>query len=328
MESFHRHGGRLADARAVFSCAPEPWLDLSTGINPYPWPWVEAAGDSARLPDPALRAALEATAARAFGAQPEHVAAVPGADFALRILPYITKATHAAIASPTYGGHSEAWNAAGARVSLVPGKDLGEVDAGVVVVVNPNNPDGAAYSPAVLSMLADRQAANDGWLIVDESFADLMPDLSMIPQAHPRCVVLRSFGKFYGLPGLRLGFVVAAPVFLTMLRPLLGDWPVSSQAIAVGTGAYADAPWQAVMRMCLRRETAALDELLSRAGFAILGGTSLFRLVAHANARDVFRRLAEAGILVRPFADQPHWLRIGLPSRTSLNRLAARLEDL
>src|SRR5690606_35467930 len=133
---FRRHGGRPGQARAAFPHAPEPWLDLSTGINPQPWRGPRAsAEDLARLPDPQALAALEAAGAAAFGADPARVAAVPGAEAGLRLMPAATGAESAAIAQPTYGGHAEAW----AGYELFPLQRGEQNAADARVIVNPNN---------------------------------------------------------------------------------------------------------------------------------------------------------------------------------------------
>lgn len=318
LEGFLRHGGRLAAARRAFPDAPTPWLDLSTGVNPCPWKGARATADSlARLPDPEEISALEAAAAAAFGVSADRVAATPGAEAALRALPRLLGARSVAIAAPTYGGHAEAWRLAGARVQCVAPGDLAKVAAEAVVVVNPNNPDGAR-----------RQDLDPGdrWLIVDESFVETAPDLSVASHAGGRLIVLRSFGKFYGLAGVRLGFVIAEPGIAARVGAQFGDWPVSAEAIAAGTQAYADGPWRERTATRLARDAARLDDLLRATGFEVIGGTSLFRLAATADAGHRFTALARLGVLTRPFPDQPTWLRFGLPKPKDWPRLQAALE--
>ena len=140
-------------------------------------------------------------------------------------------------------------------------------------------------------------------------------------------VVLRSFGKAYGLAGLRLGFALASPDIVPSLRGALGPWPVSGPAIAIGIRALADSDWLEAMRARLGKERARLDALLHGADWRIIGGTRLFRLAAHADARAAFERLLAAGILARPFADAPDWLRFGIPGdENAWERLATALQ--
>ena len=316
------HGGRLGQAQADHPLAPRPWLDLSTGINPHGWRRGRAPFSAlGRLPDPADVAALEAVAARAFGVPPARVAATAGAEAALRLLPSVIGARRAAVASPAYGSHADAWTLAGATVQAVARADLFRSDAEVLVVVNPNNPDGAATPGAELVA-----AAEGRWLIVDESFVETRPEISAAALAGDRTVVLRSFGKFYGLAGVRLGFVVCAPALAADIRRRIGDWPVGADAIALGRAAYADRGWAARMRTRLAREAARLDRLLGAQGFEIAGGADLFRLTRCADATARARRLAGQGVLVRTFDHDPTLIRFGLPGAKDWRRLETALE--
>lgn len=330
------HGGRLLEAEALFPDAPGPWIDLSTGINPWPYPAPRAPRSArARLPDPAETAALEQAAARAFRVAGDCVLAAPGTEAAIRLLASHLPVHTVAIVEPAYGGHRQAWTQAGAHIVGIDRGDLAEA-AGrydVVVLVNPNNPDGARIAPLELLGLASNLAEAGGWLIVDEAFVETTPELSVSPLVGPgwpfeRLVTLRSFGKFHGLPGLRLGFVTSHPALIADLRRRQGEWPVSADAIAAGVAAYADTAWAVRTRVRLDRAAARLDRLLRRAGMEVLGGVSLFRLAAADDARARFTRLARAGILSRPFDHSPGWLRFGLPRAAQWRRLeAAMMED-
>lgn len=316
------HGGRLAAAQADHPLAPRPWLDLSTGINPHGWRGGRAAFSALRrLPDPADLAALEAAAAKAFGVGADRVAATAGAEAALRLLPSLIGASRVAVASPAYGSHADAWALAGATVQPASRVDLFASDAEALVIVNPNNPDGAATPGAELVA-----AAAGRWLIIDESFVETAPEISAAALADDRTVVLRSFGKFYGLPGVRLGFVIGAPAVAAAVRRCVGDWPVGADAIALGRDAYAAPAWADRTRARLARDATRLDAVLQGAGFAIVGGTSLFRLARCDDAAGRARRLAEQGVLVRTFDHDPRLIRFGLPQRGRWRRLETALE--
>ena len=255
------------------------------------------------------------------------VVAGPGSQALIQLLARLAPNGVAAALGSTYGGHAEAFSAADRRLEQVASLDaLSSAD--VAIVVNPNNPDGRAASRLELLALHARVAARGGWLIVDEAFADfdgagesLAP---VLPQAN--AVVLRSFGKAYGLAGLRLGFAVASADIAKRLRAALGPWPVSGPAIAIGTRALADDAWLGAMSAWLAEDAARLDRLLMQSGWTIVGGTRLFRLAARSDATAAFRRLLEAGILARPFKDAPDRLRFGIPAEEeSWRRLAAAL---
>ena len=323
------HGGDLAAARSLFPAAPEPWIDLSTGINPhaYPLPALPAAC-FARLPEPADLGALEALGARAFGVMDAAcVVAAAGSQAIIQMLPHVFLARRVAVLGHSYGGHAAVWAGLGREVSVV--EDYGQLqDFDVAVIVNPNNPDGRTISLRMLTLLANTMAAQDGLLVVDEAFVEASAgSRTFAPFVPPSgALVLRSFGKFHGLAGLRLGFAVAPPAFAAQLRGALGPWPVSGPAIAVAARALADTAWTVATQERLAADTLRLDRLLRLAGFSIVGGTPLFRLARHSAAAEWFARLGAAGILTRPFRDRPDWLRLGLPGPDEAwARLAAAL---
>jgi cobalamin biosynthetic protein CobC len=315
------HGGDLAAARRQFPDAPEPWLDLSTGINPasYPLPQLPSALFT-RLPERDAVRRLAATAARAYGAPSAgHVVAAPGTQILLPLVAALLPPGRACVLGPTYAEHLRTAALAGHAAQEV--SDVaGLAGAALAIVVNPNNPDGRILGKDALLALADAQQRRGGLLVVDEAFMDVGPaDAGLAAEVgRGGIVVLRSFGKFFGLAGLRLGFALAAPPLAARLDAMLGPWAVAGPAIAIGETALADTGWAQATRVSLGRAAQRLDALLvetlsGRAGLEIVGGTVLFRLVRTAAAGELFHHLGRAGILVRRFAEQPAWLRFGLP---------------
>jgi cobalamin biosynthesis protein CobC len=326
---FTYHGGALDVARRLAPRAPLPWIDLSTGINPHPYPVPELAPEAwSRLPDSAALVELEGAAAYNYGVTAEIVVAGPGSQALIQALPRIVPRGAVGVLGPTYGGHAEAFTAAGARVVEAKHlEDMEELD--VAVVVNPNNPDGRVVSRADLLELHRSLERRGGTLIVDEAFADFDGVEESLAPVLPAAgaIVLRSFGKSYGLPGLRLGFALASPDIAEPLRATLGPWPVSGAAIVIGTRALADLDWLDAMRVRLGEEAARLDGLLQNNRWRVVGGTRLFRLAAREDAGEIFQRLLAAGILTRPFAGAPDRLRFGIPGdQAHWRRLAAALK--
>jgi cobalamin biosynthetic protein CobC len=323
------HGGDLGAARKMFPGAPEPFIDLSTGINPNPYPLSPFPPEtSTRLPDPLALANLAAIAAAAYGApSPAHVVAGPGSQILVAQTAFLLARGRASILAPTYSEHARAAELAGHNVVEVA--DVMQlVESRIAIVVNPNNPDGRIVAKDALLGLADRLRRRGGLLLVDEAFMDVGPyGVSLADQVgRGNIVVLRSFGKFYGLPGLRLSFAVAPPEIAARIATALGPWPVTGAALAVGTTALADMTWREKTRGSLAEAAARLDGLFAKSGLEVIGGTSLFRLVRTRDAAQLFQRLGEAGILARCFAEYPAWLRFGLPGRESeWQRLAAAL---
>jgi len=303
------HGGDLGAAVARYGGAREDWIDLSTGINRLPYPLPPASERSLRaLPGTEETAACADAARRAYGAE---AACLPlaGAQAAIRLVPSLRPGGRAAILGPTYSEHAAAFAAAGWTVSEV--RDLAALrGADAAVVVNPNNPDGRRLPPEALIDLAGAV----GLLVVDESFADVDPGLSLCPHlGRPGLVVLRSFGKVYGLAGLRLGFALGAEADVACLAEAAGPWPVAGPALEAGRIALADAAWAAATRERLAAGAARLDGLAAAAGWGLVGGTGLFRLYGVGDAAAHRDRLARARIWSRAFPWSARWLRLGLP---------------
>jgi cobalamin biosynthesis protein CobC len=327
------HGGDIAWAESRFGKPVGGWLDLSTGINPDGYP-IASIPEALwhRLPTSGDLAALAIAAAEAYGAPVEAVVLSAGSEAVLALLPRLLAPTKVAVLSPGYGSHAIAWKAAGHRIQSMTAENvladrLGETR--ILVVGNPNNPDGVRFPPDVLLGIADRLQQQGGLLVVDEAFADGEPEASLSSHAgREGLVVFRSIGKFYGLAGLRLGCALAAPRLASALREGLGAWPVSGPACLIGTRALHDLAWRDAAVGKLRTQGAALDAVLEKAGLNIFGRTLLFRLIRSTCARTQFNRLAEQGILVRAFIERSEWLRIGLADDPGLARLSAALDAI
>ena len=311
------HGGDLAGARRLFPDAPEPFIDLSTGINPNPYPLPRLSRQAfARLPDVAALERLAGVAAKTYGAPAAaYVVPAPGTQLLLPLVAGLVRPGRAAILTPTYSEHARAAVLAGHVVAEV--RDLGAIgNAALAVVTNPNNPDGRSIGKDDLLAVAKSLKAHGGVLVVDEAFMDVEPPgASLAPDlSRGDIVVLRSFGKFFGLAGVRLGFALAAPPLAARLAGLLGPWAVSGPALAIGAKALADRAWMAKTRRRLADAAARLDATLRGRGLDVVGGTMLFRLARVPSAQRLFQHLGRAGILTRSFPDHATWLRFGLPA--------------
>ena len=315
------HGGDLGAARRLFPTAPEPFIDLSTGINPHPYPVGPLRPETfARLPEPAAIARLAEVAAEFYGApSATHVVPAPGTQMLIPLVAALVAPGRAAVLGPTYAEHARAALRSGHRVAEVADSGgLHGVD--LAIVVNPNNPDGRIVARETLLRCADALRPG-GVLVVDEAFMDVQDIGSEAPAAslagdvgNRSVVVLRSFGKFFGLAGLRLGFALAAPDLAARLRAALGPWAVAGPAIAIGAVALQDRAWVAATQARLAQSALRLDQVLIARGLEVVGGTSLFRLVRTPAANELFGHLGRAGILVRRFAEDATWLRFGLPA--------------
>jgi cobalamin biosynthesis protein CobC len=324
-----KHGGDLSEAIASYGGSLESWLDLSTGINPVPWPASAELLQAGlhRLPSRSDEAALIDAARLAYRITTGvDIAIAPGTQALIQCLPHQAAAGPVAIAVSTYSEHALAWSHG--RHEIVPCDDIRKVpsQARHAVIVNPNNPDGRTVPLDVIAAIASVLRQRDGWLVVDEAFADLEPELSATALcAELPILVLRSFGKFYGLPGLRLGFAIAAPGIIQRIRAALGPWPVSTPALTVGAAALNDQAWASDTRRRLKLSATRLDAVLQSAGCDVIGGTSLFRLVRRIDAGAFHDKLARQHVWCRTFDWASDLLRFGLPPDDGFDRISKAL---
>lgn len=303
------HGGGIDAACTRWGGSRADWLDLSTGINPRPYPIPTLPRDAwTALPDRVAFAALE-QAARRFWRIPDGAAliAAPGASALIARIPALLPPGRIAIPAPTYNEHARAFRAAGWTVA----DDATEAR----VIVHPNNPDGRLH-PAPTTPFA----------VIDESFCDVTPDTTHMAQAtRPGTLILKSFGKFWGLAGARLGFAIGDPALIDRLKPMIGPWSVPGPTLAIATAALNDATWAQETRARLAQDSQRLDRLMAQAGAQPLGGTTLFRLYDTPDAALWQDRLARQRILARIFPYSARWLRLGLPDGAGWTRLEQAL---
>ncbi|NRG18626.1 threonine-phosphate decarboxylase [Rhizobiales bacterium] len=326
------HGGDLGAAMRRHGGTIEDWLDLSTGINPhaYPLPHDIAHHVWHRLPSEDDLDQLLKAGRRTYGV-PANIGltTAPGTQSLLGWLPRLLPDGDVAVVSPTYSSHAESWRGAGRTVVEAASPYSLPDGCRIAVIVNPNNPDGRLTDVGSLLHLARELGGRGGCLIVDEAFADCVPGASVLPHlANEPVLVLRSFGKFFGLAGLRLGFLAGPRNITEALSASLESWAVSGPAIAIGTRALSDKEWQAKAFSTLAEEIADLNIALHECGLTVFGGTPLFALAAHEKAEALHEALAKRRIWTRKFAYAPTWLRFGLPgSRANLERLTAGLQE-
>lgn len=303
------HGGGLDAAIAQFGGTRADWLDLSTGINPVPYPIPNLTHDVwTALPDSAAFARIEAHA-RSFWNVPKEAACLvaPGASAIIAQIPRLKPAGQAHIPGPTYNEHGAAFRANGWTL------DAKATDA--MVVVHPNNPNGRMWEKTEIS---------GNLRVIDESFADIVPDMSLIDLAkEPDTLILKSFGKFWGLAGVRLGFAFGDRALIKTLSEALGPWQVSGPALQIGAEALSDFAWADNTRLRLADDAARLDALLTAQGAITLGGTNLFRLYEVDDAKAAQKQLATAGVWSRIFPYADNWLRLGLPAPNRWAQLEA-----
>lgn len=314
------HGGGLDAAVALYGGTRAEWLDLSTGINPraYPVPEIPARAYT-ELPDRVAAEALE-MAARTFWMVPDGAAvlAAPGASALIANIPRLAAPGRVRIVARSYNEHEAAFRAAGWEVLRADPETGARAEARVVV--HPNNPTGNMFS-------GENEPEGRPLVVIDESFCDVILANSRVPDwaLKPGVVILKSLGKFWGLPGLRLGFAIGDPAMIARLKDMLGPWPVSGVAQHVGRMALEDMAWANTTRQILNLDVARLDALVQGKGAELIGGTALFRLYRVDDAARWQEKLALGKVWSRIFPYDPTWLRLGLPPVGGWDQLEAAL---
>jgi len=311
-----KHGGNLREAAQRFQIPLANWIDLSTGINPNGWqPPAIPAHVWQRLPEE-NDGLLEAAQAY-YGTK--HLLAIAGSQAAIQSLPYCRPHSRVGIVSPAYAEYDYCWRKAGHEVIAIGRNEVAQhIDIlDVLVVINPNNPDTYLHSCETLLAWQQQLAQRGGWLIVDEAFMDSTPEQSLLRfnlDNLPNLIVLRSLGKFFGLAGLRLGFLVAQPAILKQVEQLQGTWPISHPSRWLGKKALLDTQWQVSTRKQLIEQSQQLQQQLQQGLSYAIPCTHLFCYLSIQNqdAKHLHYRLAQQGIWLRYFS-QPQAVRIGLP---------------
>ncbi len=315
------HGGNLDRAISQFGGNRKEWIDLSTGINPYTYNVFDLSSDIWReLPDQQLIVSTIHSAKIAYQAKSSCLP-LAGVQQAIQHLPFIIKkkTKNVCILYPSYNEYEVQFQRANWNITRC--QDVDEMkDANCAIIVNPNNPDGKKFLPNELLELSNTV----GTLIIDESFCDLYPHLSVLPhltEHHKNIIIFRSFGKFYGLAGLRLGFVFSCEETINEFSYALGKWAVSGPALAIGVCALTDDSWRQQTLEKLKADTLRLDKIAQQNGLESVGGTNLFRLYQCNNAKDIQHKLAEQRIWTRIFSYSEYLIRLGLPKEDGWDRL-------
>ncbi|HAT84790.1 threonine-phosphate decarboxylase CobD [Cohaesibacter gelatinilyticus] len=330
------HGGDLGWAMEAYGGQKEDWLDLSTGINrrSYPFSIDRALSDIRELPSTTdLKTCLEAARLAYQCPKDLTIVAGPGTQILINSIPHILKPGRCHIAEPTYSEHRGAMELAGVPCSGFTAIDdllAQNIDQrSCVIVVNPNNPDGHTLSsPELLEFSVHLQKSNST-LIIDEAFGDIDPTQSIIPHLSSRSniVVFRSFGKFFGLAGIRLGFVIGSEEITNKITSFHGPWTASSVALKVGSQALSDLEWHKKERELLTHWSERLQSCLARHGLSVVGGTGLYLLIESEYARRLHMHLAKHHIWSRIFTYQDRWLRLGIPMQDAeLKRFVSALD--
>lgn len=327
------HGGQLKEAKIQFPHVVQRWIDLSTGINPYAYPFSPIAIDrSTQLPSIEDEHRLRGVAAFRYGVRDQHLIAIaPGTQILISLLPYILKAKQVCIFCPTYMEHIKTWQQAGMPVHRVTTLDdfmsFSTQEQTIGILCNPNNPDGRLLNVQQMQAIIHQWGSFRNHVVVDEAFMDFEGQTiaSLLP--HPALTILRSFGKTYGLAGVRIGFFLSNATYVEKVRQMLGPWAISGHALHIGLQALKNREWVLQVKGQLSKQVKQFDQLFIQHGCKIVGGTHLFRLVEMQEAHDLWQYLANNGIWVRKFDYNSQWLRFGLPPEQEWDRVEKTIND-
>lgn len=347
--SLLHHGGRLSEAAAKYGISESSWLDLSTGVSPWHYPVPDMPSSCwNRLPEE--DDGLIAAADRYYGGY--KALAVAGSQAAIQCLPKVLakgRCSTGVVLLPRVGykEHERAWRMQGWKIeyyganSLEPNKHkqdhrpnddaLSNDKSGddktenfyqpeaeqlercdVLLVINPNNPAAHLTPRTVLTAWLTQLSARGAMLVVDEAFMDMTPEQSMLPLANDNLIVLRSVGKFFGLAGVRAGFVYAGSEIKDALQTQLGPWCLNGPAREICKQAFIDSDWHRQQAKRLQASRQRLQELLSLLPGKVVG-TDLFQTIYLPNAPSWHEHLCRHGVLTR-LTDEQDALRFGLPA--------------
>lgn len=312
-----KHGGRIRAAAEKYHIPFKEWLDLSTGLNPNGWP-VSSVPAAVWQALPEDDDGLQTAACQYYGC--DYCLPVAGSQAAIQTLPGLRSLSKVGVISPTYAEHEYNWKQAGHEVVALSFEDVDahieELD--VLVVINPNNPTGKVIKSEVLLNWHKQLSARGGWLIVDEAFMDVTVEKSLVSAGiKPGLIVLRSMGKFFGLAGIRCGFVISDRELLQRISSKLGPWQLTGPTRFIAKHALQDKAWHINSCEELSDSSARLSQLLQKHGLAPEGGTDFFQWLIHPQAKEIFEACAQKGILLRYFEkteQHTESLRFGLPA--------------
>ncbi|MEL0629097.1 threonine-phosphate decarboxylase [Psychromonas aquatilis] len=318
------HGGQLSKVAKQFGIPEQEWLDLSTGIAPFSYTIPE-------IPEkiwqdlPTISPSL-ITAAQGYY-QAEFCWPVAGSQQLIEKLPSLwndknsaiksAQVKHAYLPKVGYKEHQRAWSLAGYQLHFYQGVLPDNIEKNsVVVVINPNNPLTDTFSIQQLTQLRKHCQQQQALLIIDEAFADIFPpEFSFIPHINNEyedLIVLRSFGKFFGLAGIRIGFVCTTEIWRDIIKESIGPWSINGPALFIAEQALQDISWQILQKDRLQSQSEKMHQLLlTYFPTARIKTNALFVTVFMENAKQIYQRLCESAVYVR-LTDEQDALRIGI----------------
>ena len=315
-----RHGGNLRRLGILAGLPLEKIIDFSASINPLgPPDWLRPLISSkiasiVHYPDPDCLS-LVGSISNCYGVTADEVIVANGSTELLYLLPRAFRSTRAVIPVPAYTDYALSTELCGLTVEKVMMKEedgfvldivllescLQEGD--LVYIGRPNNPTGLSCGAEVLRRLATDNP--EAFFIIDEAFADFVEGIDRLTRNRPSNVaVLCSFTKIFGIPGMRLGCMVADADVVGRVKKLIPPWSVNTFAQAVGEEALKDEEYKRRTREFVKVQRERLmHELQAISGLAVYPGEANFLLVRidrnGIDAPAIAQKLLTAGIAIR-----------------------------
>lgn len=346
------HGGQLSRVAKQYQIPEQEWLDLSTGIAPFSYP-IPKIPTHIWQNLPTITDSL-VNAAKAYYQAP-YCWPLAGSQQLIEKLPELwnckvaelnnipLKEKHAYLPKVGYKEHQQAWSKAGYRLHFYQQSLPCDIQQNsVVVVINPNNPLTDAFTIDQLKQCQELCTQQQALLIIDEAFADIFePEFSFIyhltdlndityqehrlDQISENVIVLRSVGKFFGLAGLRIGFVCSSQEWCQTVQENIGPWSINGPALFITEQVLKDKTWQVTQKMRLQQQSKVMRSILETHFVgARIEANALFITVFLNQAADVYHQLCEQGIYVR-LTDENDSLRFGIANETQLKKLQLAL---
>ncbi|OKY25699.1 threonine-phosphate decarboxylase CobD [Thalassotalea sp. PP2-459] len=331
------HGGQLRQVANDYNIPIHDWLDLSTGIAPFSYPIPNIPGIAwQQLPQ--FSPALHDAALQYY--QCANILVSSGSQSLISVLPTLWMkknplSTSVFLPIKGYKEHAQAWKNMGFELQWYDDElpALAQLPQHcVLVVINPNNPTGKLFSRETLKQYQQSISNRQGLFVIDEAFMDVVtPSQSMSKHINDsNTVVLKSFGKFFGLAGIRIGFIIANPLWLTSFAEHLGPWQANGPAQRIAEHALQDFVWQKHQKEMLSQQRQALTKLLFSHFGDVINGTDLFLTVSlekQNQAVNIYEGLCKQGVYVR-LTDEQQSLRFGIPKPEDMERLSQSLSNV
>jgi len=352
------HGGQLQQVAQQYNIPFCDWLDVSTGIAPINYP-IPAIPLNVWQQLPQQSPELVAAAKQYY--QCSQLMITNGSQAIIKALPALyhqinTQGRDVYLPQRGYKEHAHAWQIAGYNLhfyqTLLPEiHDL--LPNSILVIINPNNPTGQFFNRQVIDHYQQQLKRLNGLLVLDEAFIDVMPsdesycsqiasqstdqvtgqipvqalDQALEQTSNNHCLVLRSFGKFFGLAGIRIGFLIADRFWCQKFEKVLGPWQVNGPAQVIAQHALQDTKWQHTQRKTLGKLKGAQALIFKQVfpGTILQGihGCDLFITLSFHQpdaAKSLYHLLCQQGVYCR-LSDEQDTLRFGITTQASLPRL-------